>query len=147
MLSAHMATAFGTGNTASAAASFAIGTGTTASGLGAFAAGSATTASGTSHFVVGRGNITSDLFTVGNGSGTTAALQGNAFSVGSSGVTILNSGKTGNDYVSPLVAALTVYSGAGHNSLGVICYHGLKTMMPINLILTPHYPQQHNIMD
>ena len=132
-----MATAFGTGNTASAAASFAIGTGTTASGLGTFAAGSATTASGTSHFVVGRGNITSDLFVVGNGTdgnnttagGTGAASRNNAFKVGHSGTTILSSAGTltsalqigrasAASSAGLSTAALTIYSGSGSHPLG-----------------------------
>ena len=119
----QMSTAFGTGNTSSSDASFAMGTGTTASALASFAAGSATTASGTSHFVVGRGNISSNLFVVGNGTGTVGggfASLNNAFTVRHSGVTILSSGRThtGVDNDRNGLAALSIYSGAGHNAMG-----------------------------
>ena len=117
----QMSAAFGTGNTSSSDASFALGTATTASGLASFAAGSATTASGTSHFVVGRGNITSDLFTVGNGTGTAGsggAFRNNAFTVGHSGVTILSSGSTFQSSKGNRFAALTIHSGSGANALG-----------------------------
>jgi len=119
----QMSAAFGTGNTSSSDASFAMGTGTTASALASFAAGSATTASGTSHFVVGRGNISSNLFVVGNGTGTVGggfASLNNAFTVRHSGVTILSSGRThtGVDNDRNGLAALSIYSGAGHNAMG-----------------------------
>ena len=133
----QMSAAFGTGNSSTAAASFTSGSGTSATTHSSFAAGSATTASGTSHFVVGRGNITSDLFVVGNGTdgnnttagGTGAASRNNAFRVGHSGVTILGSAGTLTNNVQigrasaasvagSNVAALTIYSGSGSHPLG-----------------------------
>ena len=128
----QMSVAFGTGNSSTADASFAIGTGTSATTLASFAAGSATTASGTSHFVVGMGNISSDLFVVGNGThgnnttsgGSGAASRNNAFTVRHSGITILGSGTTTVGRASAAsvsgsqVAALTVYSGSGSHPLG-----------------------------
>ena len=117
----QMSAAFGSGNTSSSDASFALGTATTASGLASFAAGSATTSSGKTHFVVGRGNISSDLFVVGNGTHTTAsgaAFRNNALTVQHSGVTILSSGSTFQSSKGSPYAALTIYSGSGQNALG-----------------------------
>jgi|TARA_R110000824_G_scaffold711_4_gene4456 hypothetical protein len=137
LVSGDLGVAFGTGNSSTAAASFTSGSGTSATTHSSFAAGSATTASGTSHFVVGRGNITSDLFVVGNGTdgnnttagGTGAASRNNAFRVGHSGVTILGSAGTLTSDVQigrasaasvagSNVAALTIYSGSGSHPLG-----------------------------
>jgi hypothetical protein len=137
LVSGDLATAFGTGNSSTAAASFTSGSGTSATTHSSFAAGSATTASGTSHFVVGRGNISSDLFVVGNGTdgnnttagGTGAASRNNAFRVSHSGVTILGSAGTLTSDVQigrasaasvagSNVAALTIYSGSGSHPLG-----------------------------
>ena len=117
----QMSAAFGTGNTSSSDASFALGTATTASGLASFAAGSATTSSGKTHFVVGRGNMTSDLFVVGNGTGSVGsgfASLNNALTVAHSGVSVLSSGHTSNDSKLLKGAAFQIFSGAGHNSQG-----------------------------
>jgi len=72
---------------------------------------------------VGRGNISSNLFVVGNGTGTVGggfASLNNAFTVRHSGVTILSSGRThtGVDNDRNGLAALSIYSGAGHNAMG-----------------------------
>ena len=120
--SGKLSASFGYGNSSTADATFAIGSGTTAKNNLAFAAGSATTASGTSHFVVGRGNMTSDLFVVGNGTGDEGsgfASLNNALTVKQSGVTIQSSGRTATGQVGREgFAALTVYSGVGHQAMG-----------------------------
>ena len=121
--SGKLSASFGYGNSSTADATFTIGSGTSATTNVSFAAGSATTASGKTHFVVGRGNISSNLFVVGNGTGTAGsgfASLNNAFTVRHSGVTILSSGRThtGVDNDRNGLAALTIYSGAGHNAMG-----------------------------
>ena len=133
----QMSASFGTGNSSTADATFTSGSGTSATTNTSFAAGSATTASGKTHFIVGRGNISSDLFVVGNGTdgnnttagGTGAASRNNAFKVGHSGTVILSSAGTltNNNQIGRAsaassaglsTAALTVYSGSGSHPLG-----------------------------